>query len=100
MGYEFLNERWVNFRRTLVSSDVSLDGKLFVEFIALIYLSYIKKKMQEGNLFIKYTMHDLLDEFDVIECYEQQGRELRWGEITKKQIELYYAMGVNPPSLQ
>jgi transposase len=94
-----LKER-LNFRRTLVSSDVSLDGKLFVEFIALIYLSYIKKKMQDGNLFIKYTLHNLLDEFDVIECYEQQGRELRWGEITKKQIELYYAMGVNPPSLQ
>ncbi len=94
-----LKER-LNFRRTLVSSDVSLDGKLFVEFIALIYLSYIKKKMQDGNLFIKYTMHDLLDEFDVIECFEQQGRELRWGEITKKQIELYHAMGVNPPSLQ
>lgn len=94
-----LKER-LNFRRTLVSSDLSLDGKLFVEFIALIYLSYLKKKMQEGNLFLKYTMHRLLDEFDVIECFEQQGKELRWGEMTKKQIELYHAMGVNPPSLQ
>jgi len=29
-------------RRMEVSSELSLDGKLFVEFIALIYLSYIK----------------------------------------------------------
>ncbi len=39
-----LKER-LNCRRTLVSSDRSLEGKLFVEFIALIYLSYIKSKM-------------------------------------------------------
>jgi len=40
-----LKER-LNMRRLLVSSEQSLDGKLFVAFIALIYLSYIKKQMQ------------------------------------------------------
>ncbi len=38
-------------RLTLVSSEKSLEGKLFVEFIALIYLSYIKKRMQDAGLF-------------------------------------------------
>lgn len=93
-----LKER-LNLRRTLVSSEQSLDGKLFVEFVALIFLSYIKKKMQEGKLFKKYTLQSLLDEFDVIECFEQKGKERRWGEITKKQIELFKLMGVDPPSL-
>ncbi len=41
----------LNMRRTLVSSEQSLDGKLFVEFVALIYLSYIKKQMQDTDLF-------------------------------------------------
>lgn len=93
-----LKER-LNFRRTLVSSDLSLDGKLFVEFVALIHLSYIKKKMQDEGLFKKYTMNSLLDEFDIIECFEQKGRKLRWGEITKKQAELYQKMGLKSPSL-
>ena len=92
-----LKER-LNLGRTAVSSDQSLDGKLFVEFIALIYLSYIKKKMQDKNLFKKYTMHELLDEFDVIECFEQPGRDLRVGEVTKRQIELYEAMEIAPPT--
>jgi hypothetical protein len=35
----------------------------------------------------------------MIECFEQKGRERRWGEMTKKQIELYTLMGVDPPSL-
>jgi transposase len=30
----------LNMRRVNVSSELSLDGKLFVEFIALIYISY------------------------------------------------------------
>jgi Transposase len=38
-----LKER-LNFSRLAVSSDRSLDGKLFVEFIALIHLSYIKNR--------------------------------------------------------
>ena len=32
----------LNMRRTLVSSESALEGKIFVEFVALIYLSYIK----------------------------------------------------------
>jgi transposase len=92
-----LKER-LSFNRTAVSSDLSLDGKLFVEFIALIYLSHIKKKMQEKDLFKKYTMQELFDELDIIECFEQPGRELRAGEITKRQTELYEMLGVSGPS--
>jgi len=88
----------LNFRRMEVSSELSLDGKLFVEFIALIYLSYIKKMMQEKNLFKSYTMQGLLDEFDVIECYEQPGRDLRFGEITKRQLELFETLEIAAPT--
>jgi transposase len=54
-AFENLKER-LNFRRIFVSSDLSLDGKLFVEFIALIFQKHIKKKMQDVSLFTKYTM--------------------------------------------
>ena len=45
-----LKER-LNMRRLLVSSEQSLEGKLFVQFIALIYISYIKKQMQLNGLY-------------------------------------------------
>lgn len=92
-----LKER-LNFSRPAVSSEQSLDGKLFVEFVALIYLSYIKKKMQEKELFKKFTMQGLLDEFDVIECFERPGHALRVGEMTTRQRELYEAMEITPPT--
>lgn len=86
----------LNLRRTLTSSDSSLEGKLFVEFVALIYLSYIKKKMEETGLFSRYTMHELLDELDVIECFQQPGKALILGEVLKKQEQIYRDLGVTP----
>jgi transposase len=92
-----LKER-LNLRRALVSSEQSLDGKLFVQFVALIYLSYIKKQMQVKGLLKDYTLPGLLDKLDVIECFEQPGKSLRVGEILNKQVQLYYDLGVVPPT--
>lgn len=92
-----LKER-LNMRRTSVSSEENLDGKLFIQFVALMYLSYISKAMNDKQLFKKFTLQELLDELDVIECFEQPGRKRRVGEMTKKQIKLYYALDVAPPT--
>ncbi len=99
-AFENLKER-LNVRRLAVSSEQSLDGKLFVQFIALIFLSHITRKMQESNLFKDYTLQEVLDELDVIECYEVPGQRLMVGEMTKKQMELYARLEVRgPASLQ
>ena len=70
----------LNLRRTLTSSESSLEGKLFVEFVAPIYLSYIKKKMEEAGLLSRYTMHELMDELDVNECFTEPGKAPIQGE--------------------
>jgi len=98
-AFENLKER-LNLRRVAVSSEQSLDGKLFVQFIALIFLSHITKKMQENKLFKDYTLQEILDELDVIECFEAPGQKRQLGEITKRQLDLYSKLGVTPPSLQ
>lgn len=97
-GFGNLKDR-LDMRRFEVSSELALNGKLFVEFIALIYLSYLKKKMQEAALFEKWTIQGLLDELDIIELLEAPGHGRVLGEITKKQKELYQKLGVNVPSL-
>lgn len=96
-AFENLKER-LNMRRLTVSSEQSLDGKLFVEFIALVFLSYITRKMQENNLFKHYTLQEVLDEFDIIECFEIPGQRMQVGEITKRQTDLYTKLGVAPPT--
>jgi transposase len=92
-----LKER-LNMRRTLVSSEQGLDGKLFVEFVALIYLSYIKKQMQMNHMFKDYTIMSLLDKLDVIECFERPNKKLQVGEMLEKQKKIYIDLDIQPPS--
>ena len=92
-----LKER-LNMRRFLVSSERGLDGKIFVEFIALILISYLDHKMRETELYKEYTLHQLLDKLDVIECFEDTEHSLRIGEIFSKQVQIYDALGVDAPT--
>ena len=86
----------LNLKRTMTSSESSLEGKLFVEFVALIYLSYIQKKMEDKGLFATYTLHELLDELDVIECFMEPGKSPIQGEVLKKQELIYRDLDVTP----
>lgn len=96
-AFENLKER-LNLRRLAVSSEQSLNGKLFVQFVALIFLSHITRKMQESNLFKDFTLQEVLDELDVIESFEVPGQRIMMGEMTKRQMDLYVKLGVTPPA--
>jgi hypothetical protein len=92
-----LKER-LSMRRMSVASEENFEGKLFVQFIALQLMSYIKKQMDENGLFSDYTMQSLLDELDVIEYYQQPGKAHHLSEITNKQRKLYELMEVPVPT--
>lgn len=86
----------LDMRRLNVSSDLSLAGKLFVVFVSLIFISFLHNAMKNANLYPKFTMHDLLDELEIIEQFERQGNKPQIGEITKKQTDIFIALNVPP----
>lgn len=86
----------LNCNRLRTSSENGMYGKMFVAFVALIILSHLKKKMQEQQLFERYSLATLLDELDVIECFSIEGHRPYVGEVLKKQSELYTLLGVTP----
>lgn len=92
-----LKER-LSMRRMSVSSEENFEGKLFVQFVALQLMSYIKRQMDVNGLFNDYTMQSLLDELDVIEYYQQPGKAHHLSEITEKQRTLYELMDVYAPT--
>lgn len=91
-----LKER-LDMRRMSVSSEENFEGKLFVQFIALKLMSYIKKKMDDHHLYKNYTMQQLIDTLDIIELYQQPGKAHHLSEIIEKQLKLYAALGVKAP---
>lgn len=69
-----------------------------MQFVFLIHLSYINKQMDEADLLKKYTLQGVLDQLDVIECFESPGQKLRIGEVLSKQKEIYENLDVTPPT--
>ena len=85
-------------RHLLVSSEKGLDGKIFVEFVALILVSCLDHKMKESGLYSNHTMQVLLDKLDVLESFEDAKHSLRIGNILNKQAEIYEALRIETPA--
>jgi len=95
-AFEHVKDR-LDMRRMNVSCDLSLDGKLFVVFVALIYIAYLHKAMKDAHLYGKYTMMELLDELEMIERFEREGYPPQIGEVTTKQGNIFTALNFALP---
>jgi transposase len=97
-AFDNLKER-LEMKRTSVHSDRTLAGKFFIQFLALIFVSYIHKHMRDNDLYRNYTMQSLLDSLDVIERFDYWGIKSHYSEITEKQEKIYACFGVTPPAV-
>ena len=96
-AFDNLKDR-LEMRRTEVHSDQTLAGKFFVQFLALIYVSYVHKCMRDNDLYKNYTMQSLFDSLDVIERYDYEGQRNHFSEITQKQQKIFACFGVSLPT--
>ena len=86
----------LDMKRLRIHSSTSMDGRLFVQFIALILMSALRKKMRETRLIEKYTTRELLQEMETLTKIRYSGR---YGcvltEITKPQRHILEILGIN-----
>jgi hypothetical protein len=86
----------LDFRTPKVKNTETLRGKLLAVFVALILACELRRSMAAAKLYEHYTMQGLIDELDIIERYECDGHRPRVLAVTKKQRELYEALGIKP----
>ncbi len=91
-----LKER-LNMKGTLASYEQNLEGKLFVQFIAHMFVAAIDKTMKEKDLYRSYSMTDLLDTLDVLVQSQVPGKQPYVEEITEEQRALYAHFGIEVP---
>lgn len=86
----------LDMKRLRVQSSAAMDGRLFVQFIALILTSALRKKMRDTGLIDKYTPRELLMEMETLTQIRYSGR---YGqiltEITKPQKEILEGLNVS-----
>ncbi len=89
----------LDMKRLRVHSSVSMNGRLFVQFIALIYMSALRKKMRSAGLIESYTVRELLWEMETLTQVRYSGR---YGhiltEITKPQRRIIKDLQLKLPT--
>jgi transposase len=88
----------LDMKRLRMHSSATADGRLFVQFIAVIYISALRKEMRKSVLIERYTVRELLEEMDTLIKVKYSGK---YGhiltEVTKPQREILENLAIELP---
>ena len=88
----------LDMKRLRMHSSVTADGRLFVQFIALIYVSALRKEMRKSVLIERYTVRELLEEMATLIKVKYSGK---YGhiltEVTRPQREILKNLDLELP---
>jgi len=89
----------LDMRRLRMHSIETVDGRLFVQFIALILMSELRRTMRESKLMEWYTVRELLLEMDPLTKIRYEGKYgLILTEVTKPQREILELLKIDLPA--
>ena len=88
----------LDMKRLRMHSSATVDGRLFIQFIALIYMSALRKEMRKSSLIKQYTVRELLQEMETLTKVRYSGK---YGhiltEMTKPQREILTGLNIELP---
>ena len=88
----------LDMKRLRMHSSATVDGRLFVQFIALIYMSALRREMRKSDLIKRYTVRELLQEMETLTKVKYSGK---YGhiltEVTKSQREILQSLNIPLP---
>lgn len=87
----------LDLKRLRVHLEENMKGRLFIQFLALIFISYIHKVMSEKDLFQLGSMTCLLDELKLLSTVKFSGQRGQiTSELTKYQKAIFKAFDIDP----
>ena len=88
----------LDMKRLRMHSSEAVDGRLFVQFVALIYMSALRREMRKSKLIERYTVRELLQEMETLTKIKYSGK---YGhiltEVTKPQREILKGLAIELP---
>jgi hypothetical protein len=89
----------LDMRRLRVHGSKRMKSRLFIQFLAMILLAAIRKRMRETELANKYSVTQLLWELESLTTIYYSGRyKNKLSEVTKAQREIFEAFNVDIPN--
>jgi transposase len=90
----------LDMKRLRMHKSTTADGRLFIQFIALILISELRQRMRTSGLIEKYTVRELLREMETLTKVTYTGK---YGhiltELTKAQREILKELKIEVPDM-
>jgi len=94
-GFDNLKNR-LDMKRLRVHLEASMKGRLFIQFIALILVSYIQQIINKQDIFKFGTVSELLEELELLNTVKFSNHyDQITSELTKKQKEIFTAFDLD-----
>ncbi len=88
----------LDMKRLRMHGIETVDGRLFIQFIALLLLSILRREMRKSKLITMYTVRELLLEMDPLTRIEYTGKYGRiMTEVTKSQRDILKLLKISLP---
>ena len=89
----------LDMKRLRMHTSATVDGRLFIQFIALIYISALRREMRKSKLIERYTVRELLQEMETFTKVQYSGKYGHiFTEVTKPQREILKSLNIELPN--
>ncbi len=85
----------LDMKRLRMHTSKTVDSRLFIQFLSLIYVSQIRKILREHKMIKKYTVQSLMNELESLTDIRFSGKYGHmYSEVTKAQREILGAFSI------
>ena len=90
----------LDMKRLRMHKSATVDGRFFIQFIALILISALRKEMRASGLIERYTVREALREMEALTKVKYSGK---YGhiltEVSKAQHDILKALNIPLPDM-
>ena len=84
----------IDLNRLNIHSDDAMNGKIFLVFLSLIYISYIRKALRKAKLTKEYTYKEVIKELRKIKIYTYENNHQTITPISAAQKKILSALSI------
>lgn len=84
-------------KRLRIHTQVTFEGRLFLDFVAVILYAWISKVMRREGISKDPSVQELMYELNKIKLIYLGEKKTNVSEISKRQRDLFKAFEINPP---
>lgn len=88
----------LDLERLRIHTDDAMEGRIFIGFISLIIMSYIREQMRVHDVYSRFSFNELIAELKKLKVITFKGGKKVLTEVSANQKYIFHSMGMKIPA--